>query len=390
MHHAQMIEEAKTLLRMVEQRTCSLADSVMELDAAEYADPALFQRECIELFRNHAQFVGPSCLLREPGDYFAFHDTGIPILVLRRGDGSLAAYLNVCSHRGAPLGEGCGKAKKGRLLACPYHGWTYDLDGKLIGVPFGNEGFRELDRATLGLRALDVQEKDGLIFVMPNPDLRFDIDAVLGGIGAQMAGFGMQDHHLFGIKRVDTAISWKLNMDTFHEFYHFESLHPQSIASMNFSNVCHYRQFGRNHSMSSPKLTIEELRGRSESEWQPREYVSFVNYIFPNTVIFVVADHFQTWRVYPVNQQKSVVYHSMFVPELPRTESAKQEMETFFQMINDVAVTEDYTLVEKMQIAVNSGIRRSVRIGRNEPGVQNMHRQIRELLAPAQPVRLTL
>ncbi len=90
---------------------------------------------------------------------------------MRQGDGGLKAFVNICSHRGAPLNE-CdhGKAKKGRLFACPYHGWTYDLEGKLIGVPFGKEGFDGIDRDTLGLRPLDVQEKHGMIFVMPNPD----------------------------------------------------------------------------------------------------------------------------------------------------------------------------------------------------------------------------
>jgi phenylpropionate dioxygenase-like ring-hydroxylating dioxygenase large terminal subunit len=388
MHHAALVKEAKTLLDLVERRTCSLADAVMVLDAAEYADPGLFQRECSELFRNYAQFVGPSCMLPAPGDFYAFHDTGVPILVVRKHDGTLGAFLNICSHRGAPLGQGCGHAKKSRMFSCPYHGWSFDLEGKLLGVPFGNEGFRDLDRATLGLRPLDVQEKDSMIFVMPNPEKRFDIDAVLGGIGIQLEGFGFRDHHLLGVKRVETAISWKLNMDTFHEFYHFEALHPETIAKMSYTNICHYRQFGRNHSMSAPALSITQLQGTDESAWKPRDHVSFVNYIFPNTVIFVVADHFQTWRVYPVNQQKSVVYHSMFLPVAPRDEQERAEREAYFQMINDVAVGEDYTLVEKMQLAVNSGIPRKIHVGRNEPGVQNMHRQIRELLTPPEPIRL--
>ena len=76
------------------------------------------------------------------------------------------------------------------------------------------------------------------------------------------------------------------------------------------------------------------------------------------------------------------------MPELPQTAEARAQMEAFFQMINDVAVREDYALVEKMQVAVDSGIERRVHIGRNEPGVQNMHRQISEVLAPAQVVRL--
>jgi phenylpropionate dioxygenase-like ring-hydroxylating dioxygenase large terminal subunit len=388
MQHEQLLDEARILLDMVERRSTSLTDSVMKLDAAGYADPGLFQRERTELFRNHAQFVGPSCMLPQPGDFYAFGDTGIPILVVRREDRSLAAFVNICSHRGAPLGEGCGQARKNRLLSCPYHGWSYDLEGNLVGLPFGKEGFNELDRATLGLRRLDVQEKDGLIFVMPNPELRFDINEVLGGIGATMSGFGFDRHHLFGIKRVETAINWKLNMDTFHEFYHFDALHPDTIATMSYNNICHYRQYGRNHSLSSPRIGIEALRGQDERDWNIRDNVSFVNYLFPNTVIFVVGDHFQTWRVYPIDQRRSVVYHSMFVPELPQTAEAREQMEAFFQMINDVAVREDYSLVERMQVAVDSGIERHVHIGRNEPGVQNMHRQISEVLAPAQVVRL--
>jgi phenylpropionate dioxygenase-like ring-hydroxylating dioxygenase large terminal subunit len=177
-------------------------------------------------------------------------------------------------------------------------------------------------------------------------------------------------------------------MDTFHEFYHFDVLHPESIAQMSYNNICHYVQFGRNHSMSSPTLQINQLKDQDEADWQPRDYLSFVNYVFPNTVIFVVADHFQTWRIYPINQQKSVVYHSMFLPKEPQSEQERAEYESYFQMINDVAVTEDYSLVEKIQRGVNAGLDRSVLVGRNEPGVQNMHRQIRELLSPADVIRM--
>ncbi|MFM7784341.1 MAG: aromatic ring-hydroxylating oxygenase subunit alpha, partial [Gammaproteobacteria bacterium] len=334
MQHAELIEEARILLDMAERKSTSLADAVMRLPVMHYADPLAFAAERQALFRDYPQFVGPTCMLPEPGDYYAFADTGIPILVVRREDGSLSAFVNACSHRGAPLGEGRGQARRGRLLSCPYHGWSYDLGGKLVGVPFGSEGFPDIDRAALGLRRLDVQEKDGLIFVMPNPALGFDIDDVLGGIGASMSGFGMDRHRLFGIKRVETAINWKLNMDTFQEFYHFEALHPETIAKMSHNNVCHYRQYGRNHSMSSPRIGIEALRHQQERDWNVRENLSFVDYIFPNTVIFVVGDHFQTWRVYPLDLRRSVVYHSMFLPELPGTEAARAETEAFFQMIN--------------------------------------------------------
>jgi phenylpropionate dioxygenase-like ring-hydroxylating dioxygenase large terminal subunit len=385
MQRPQLIAETKTLLDLVEQGSTALADEVMVLNVNTYRDPQQFEQERVALFRNYAQFVGPSCLLPGPGDYFAFDDTGIPILIVRHTDGGLRAYLNSCSHRGAPLNE-CdhGRARKDRIFSCPYHGWSYNLDGELIGIPFAKEGFPDINRSTLGLRQLQVEEKNGLIFVMPNPDLRFDIDEVIGGIDQRLAGFGLQDHYFLGAKKVDTNFNWKLNTDTFHEFYHFDFLHPETIAQMAYGNVSTYHQCGRNHSMGSPALTVKELCDQPEEQWQPRKHCSYVNYIFPNTVIFVVEGHFQTWRVYPTGPNSSVVYHSMFLPEAPATESAREEAEAYFQMINDVAVGEDYGLVDKMARGLNNEIEREVLIGRNEPGVQNMHRQIADILNGAQ------
>jgi phenylpropionate dioxygenase-like ring-hydroxylating dioxygenase large terminal subunit len=381
MQRQQLVEEIKVLMDLVARNTTTLAASVMEIDVEEYTNPAQFEREKTELFRNYPQFVGPSCVVPEAGDYFAFDDTGIPILIVRQPDKSLKAFVNICSHRGAPLNE-CdhGKAKKGRMFSCPYHGWTYDLEGKLMAVPFGNEGFDTIDRDALGLRALDVQEKYGMIFVMPNPDLAFSIDEVLGGLQERLSGFGFEDHYYLGAKQVFTDFSWKLNMDTFHEYYHFEFLHSESIGTMAYSNTATYQQHGRNHSMGSPTLAINDLKEVPEDQWQPREFSSYVNYIFPNTVIFVVNDHFQTWRVYPIAPDRSVVYHSMFLPQEPATAEDRKNYEDYFQMINDVAVAEDYSLVDKINRGLKAGIPRKVLIGRNEPGVQNMHRQLQELL----------
>ena len=381
MQREQLVAEIKVLMDLVARNTTSLAPAVMEIDVTEYTDPAQFKREQEQLFRNYPQFVGPSCIVPAAGDYFAFDDTGVPILIVRNSEGHLNAFVNICSHRGAPLND-CthGRARKGKMFSCPYHGWSYDLEGNLIGVPFAREGFTGIDREALGLRRLDVQEKHGMIFVMPNPELSFDIDEVLGGLQERLCGFGFDDHYYLGAKKVFTDFSWKLNMDTFHEYYHFEFLHPQSIATMAYSNIASYRQYGRNHSMGSPALAINELKDIPESEWQPREYSSFVNYIFPNTVIFVVADHFQTWRVYPVTPDRSVVYHSMFLPHEPASPAEREEYEAYFQMINDVAVAEDYSLVDKIHRGLRAGIERKVLVGRNEPGVQNMHRQLQAVL----------
>jgi len=198
MQRQQLVDDIKVLRGLVAEKTTMLADSVMEIDVDEYTDPKQFEREKIELFRHFPQFFGPSCVAPDTGDYFASDDTGIQILIVRQQDGGLKAFVNICSHRGAPL-NGCahGRAKNNRLFSCPYHGWTYDLEGKLEGVPFGNERFKGINRDTLDLRPLDVQEKHGMIFVMPDPDNTFDIDEVLGGIQKRLSGFCFEDHYYF-------------------------------------------------------------------------------------------------------------------------------------------------------------------------------------------------
>ena len=105
----------------------------------------------------------------KPGDWMTHDYAGVPILLLRRADGSLGAFLNVCRHRGARVAEGCGSGASS--FSCPYHGWTYGLDGALVARP-EEASFAAAERATHGLRALPVVEKHGMIWVGPNPAWR--------------------------------------------------------------------------------------------------------------------------------------------------------------------------------------------------------------------------
>src|SRR5207247_2440508 len=128
------------------------------------------------LFRAYPLLVGLSCRVAAPGDWLTDDDSGMPILVVRTGAGTLRAFANVCRHRGARVVDGCGSGK--RALSCPYHGWTYGLDGRLIDVP-GEEGFAGLSREEHSLRPLPVVEKYGLVWVRPAPtapEATIDID----------------------------------------------------------------------------------------------------------------------------------------------------------------------------------------------------------------------
>src|SRR5260221_8454450 len=127
MERREQIAESKRLLAHIKQRTTSLADDVYRHNVSDYTSPAQAALERERFFRQGAINVGLSCRLPNPGDSLTHDWTGVPILLVRQPDRSLRAFLNVCRHRGARIAEGASTAT--RSFSCPYHGWTYGLDG---------------------------------------------------------------------------------------------------------------------------------------------------------------------------------------------------------------------------------------------------------------------
>src|SRR5262249_32779845 len=150
-------ELAKRFFSYLHDRATHYAPKEMEIPVEVYFDPdhAAGERELI--FAKEPIIVGRSSELREPGDFITNDIVGAPLLVVRQKDGSLRAFSNVCRHRGAKVAtEEKGCARRGSFK-CPYHAWTYDLDGKLRSIPFG-EGFDGIDTADFPLVELPVDE----------------------------------------------------------------------------------------------------------------------------------------------------------------------------------------------------------------------------------------
>lgn len=142
----------------------------MSEDARAYTDPARFDREMDVLFRGWPVLFALSCELPDPGDYRASTIAGVPIAVIRQRDGRVVALVNTCRHRGAPLvDDGLGSERS--VLSCPYHAWTYGLDGSLRGRPGSAGGFDDVE-ANCDLISLPVAEQYGLIFVRPGAATR--------------------------------------------------------------------------------------------------------------------------------------------------------------------------------------------------------------------------
>ena len=130
-----------------------------------YSDPAVLALERERIFRHAWQYVGRTDEVAEPGSFAATRVGDVPVVLVRDEEDVLRAFLNVCRHRGSLVCEGRGRRA---TLQCPYHAWTYGLDGRLITAPRANrEG--GLDTGELGLVRLSLDTWGPLVFVNPNP-----------------------------------------------------------------------------------------------------------------------------------------------------------------------------------------------------------------------------
>jgi len=146
---------------------------------------------------------------------------GRSVLLTRTSDGTDEAFDNVCLHRQSQVVTGCGTAKR---FACPYHAWTYDNTGKLVGLP-GREGFPGITVKSDGLTELPATEVAGFLWVALDPGATLDVAAHLGPLADELDSWGIGRWSPLGKKVLDSPINWKLAIDTFTENYHFATVH---------------------------------------------------------------------------------------------------------------------------------------------------------------------
>ena len=197
MERQEELAVGKRLFGHIDAGTTDLADALFRNRTINYScrERAALERQ--RLFRDLPIFMGLSTRLAKPGDFVAEDVAGMPVLMTRGADGEVRAIANICRHRGAPVAQGCGNA---RAFTCPYHGWTYDNAGKLLGTT-DKVGYAGLDVASHGLVQLPAVEKHGLLFMRPKPvaageSAPIDIDARLGSVASDLAALRPETYPL--------------------------------------------------------------------------------------------------------------------------------------------------------------------------------------------------
>jgi len=384
MRRADQIAEARKLLTHLDRRSTDLADGVYRNPVTDYTCPLQAERERALFFDNGPISIGLSGLVPRAGDWMTHDYAGVPLLLVRRADGSLGAFLNVCRHRGARVAvDGCGSGA--RSFSCPYHGWTYGLDGSLVARP-EEAAFATVERPAHALRALPTVEKYGMIWVGLRPGMALDVEGLLDGAADDLAAYGLGAYHHYETRTLRREMNWKLAVDTFCETYHLSYLHPDTVSPLFHNNRATFAAFGPNHRLTAARRTIDELRGQPEEAWDVFSHTAMVYVLFPNTVFLFQRDHVETWHIFPGERPDScAMYVSLYIPEPVTSDSAKRHWDNNFNLLMDTVERQDFPTCEGMQRGFLSGAQEAIVFGRNEPALQHYHRSITTALAAAEP-----
>jgi phenylpropionate dioxygenase-like ring-hydroxylating dioxygenase large terminal subunit len=344
------------------------------LSIERYVDPALLERERAALFGAHPILVAHVSELPAPGDLVTVDLAGVPVIVLRDLDGEVRVLVNACRHRGARLVEdarGCGK----KALTCPYHAWSYRLDGSLLHVPDAH-AFAGLDHAALGLRVVPHQVRHGFVWacLAPDPGQGADITAFLGpALDDDFEHFALASHQVARTTVRTRAANWKLVMDAFAEGYHLKSLHRQSLARFFLDAAIvddcapHVRQVGA-------RKGLLELADRPEADWDLRQHTTVFYNVFPNTVLVFHPLWISQLGLFPEAVDRVRVVHRMLVPAPPADDDERERLDRSFAHIDgQVFEKEDLAIAENIQGTLRSGANREFLLGGLEHGMRLFH-----------------
>ena len=383
MKHEDQVELIKKIFDHMDRGEPPMVDDIAFNPALAYRDAEQARLEAERLFATSPRLVALSGQVREPGDYLVVDLYSYSVLVTRGGDGVVRSFLNYCRHRGARVAKGCGRAK---TFACPYHGWSYDGLGKLVGLPDAF-GFPGVEREHYGLRPLPTAERDGIVWTLPpeaGPDATLDLDAHLGELGLELAEYRLGDYHFWESRPLSYRMNWKIAVDTFGESYHFRTLHPRTVGPLIHHNFSFFEPFGQHHRKTFVRKTIEELRGKPESEWDLISQAATVYVLFPGDVLTVQNDHVDIFRVYPgAHPGECHMVMDFYIPEPAKTDSARRHWKNNVDLLVATVDTEDFPTGESIQQGLGAGVSGKFVYGRFEPALAHFHEQVRRAIGRA-------
>ena len=378
-------ETLRRMVSLIENRTTDHAAGPLPLHKSVYTGAARFEAEREQLFLGQPVVAGLSGDVPNAGDLLVFDAAGPSIIVTRGKDNVVRAFRNMCTHRGAKLVEESEPYSDHRArLTCPFHAWTFDPAGKLIGQP-SKESFAGCEIGARNLLELPCAEHLGLIFVRAGGGDPIDAAHHLGELGPVLGALEL--HRATPVKKgiLNADSNWKFALDTYAEGYHFATLHASTIGQTHYNDVAAVERFGRHHRVSFPDKSLAKLAGKAESDWPITDYGG-VHYLFPNTIIFfgaVTPGVFftQVFRLFPDGVGKTRCQFAVYAPFGVESDEHLAMCNMAYDGTAEVVQTEDYRVASHGYAnLLTAPDDFHVVLGSNENAVQAVHQHIAEAI----------
>jgi phenylpropionate dioxygenase-like ring-hydroxylating dioxygenase large terminal subunit len=366
------------------QTSATAEAEASSLPAWIYRDAEFFEREKQAIFRNSWQVVCHLNDIPAPGDFHTFEFFGESVVVVRAEDGGVRAFHNVCRHRAARLLDGpsghCGKR-----ITCPYHAWTYALDGRLVGIP-NRDSFKGVDSARHGLASLEHEVFCGFIFVRFESGLP-SVREMAAPYLHELTPYRMEE--LVPLGRVTLrprAVNWKNVADNFSDGLHINVAHPGLT-----------RLFGRGYGIEA-RPWIDKmwgtLRDTPSSNWSERAYQRFLPPIehlpperqrlwtyfklWPNVAFDIYPDQIDFMQFLPVSPTETLVREIAYVH--PDSRREMRAVRYLNWRINRRVSLEDKALIERVQAGMASSSYAAGPLGEGEVCLKSFARHLRKLI----------
>ncbi len=395
----ELIEAIRTQMRYEFERTGPPDGfpAFPPIPAARHTSDEFWELERTHVFAKSWVIAGRSEDAPSTGDYFTFHDLGMPLLIVRGNDGQFRCFANTCQHRGAPVV----REEKGssRRLRCQYHSWTYDIDeGRLISIP-DERDFVDLQIENLCLPRFSCDTFAGFVFVnldqnaMPLPQW-------LGKSVEMFAPFQCESLREVYRRSVMVPCNWKVTAEAFLEVYHFKHIHSHDGVSVLDNRGAAMGLYANGHSrMITPysEQNVKRSGMKSWDDWIPTDQGPFevidtvpdmvrctstAVSLFPNVIIPLGAIGFPINVFWPIDKRTTRLDWIYYAKkdwdgdDMPATWQKRAE-------VYDQIMNEDMLNMAPMQQSVDSPALQGIRINYQERRIWNLHEQIDRMIGAA-------
>jgi Rieske 2Fe-2S family protein len=327
-----------------------------------YFSPELFAREKERIFYREWFCAGREEELPNPGDYVAREVTGESVLVVRTREGSLAAHYNVCRHRGSQL-VASPQGTLGGAIRCPYHSWTYSLDGALRTAPFLDEA-DGLTRGELSLHPVGVEAWGGFIFLnlsrAESAQRGHTLATQLGAVPDRLQRYPLAELRIARRIEYQVAANWKVMLENYNECYHCGPVHPELCRL-----VPAFKQRGgadldweRGIPHREGAWTFTESGTSNRSPFAGLDADELVRHkgelIYPNFMLSLSADHVTAFTLWPETPTSTrITCDFLFHPvEISRPGFDPSDAVEFWDLVN----RQDWTICESVQRGMSSRV----------------------------------